>query len=220
MTEAQWLDCADLQALLDFHAAKASHRKLRLFATACCRRIWPLFTDRWSREAVETAESFADNIADKHDFAVARETAAEALQWAKKKPAAEPLAQELAIAAASAAHASTLESPTDAARFAAQHTAMAGQEDVTALYCWLFRDVMGNPFRPVSLDPSWLHWQDRGVQRLARAIYEARRFNDLPVLADALAAAGCGNAAVLAHCREPGDHVRGCWVVDLLLGRK
>jgi hypothetical protein len=97
---------------------------------------------------------------------------------------------------------------------------VASREDISALQCRLFRDVIGNPFRPVALDPSWLHWKDRGVQRLARAIYEERRFHELPALGDALAQAECTNTAVLAHCREPGEHVRGCWVVDLLLGKK
>lgn len=219
MTEADWLAGADLAALLDFYAAKASHRKLRLFAAACCRGIWPLLTDRWSREAVETAESYADDRADKHDFAVARETAEEALGWAKRR-VADPAAQEVAIAAARAAHAATLDDPEQAARFAARHAAAAAREDLSALHCRLFREVIGNPFRPVTLDPSWLHWKDRGVQRLARSLYEERRFQELPVLGDALAEAECTHAAVLAHCREPGDHVRGCWVLDLLLGKK
>jgi hypothetical protein len=220
MTEADWLACEDLRALLDFYAAKASQRKLRLFAAACCRRVWPLLTDRWSREAVETAEGFADGAADKHDFAVARETAEEALRWAKQR-AADPAAQELAVTAARAAYAATFELPEEAARFAAHAAAgAAGGEDVSALHCRLFRDVIGNPFRPVELDPSWLHWKDRGVQRLARAIYEERRFQDLPALGGALAEAGCTFAAVLAHCREPGEHVRGCWVLDMLLGKK
>jgi hypothetical protein len=219
MTEAEWLACDDLRALLDYYAVKASQRKLRLFAAACCRRIWPLFTDRWSREAVETAEGFADGTADRHDFAVARETAEEACRWAKQR-AADPAAQELAVAAARAAHAATLELPEEAARLAARHAAVAGREEVSALHCRLFRDVIGNPFRPVELDPSWLHWKDRGVQRLARAVYEERRFHELPALGGALAEAGCTLAVVLDHCREPGEHVRGCWVVDMLLGKK
>jgi hypothetical protein len=128
MTEAEWLVCEDLRALLDFYAAKASQRKLRLFAAACCRRIWPLLTDRWSREAVATVENYADDRADRHDFAVARETAEEALRWAGQR-AADPAAQEDAVAAARAAHAATLESPPEAARRAARHAAAAGRED-------------------------------------------------------------------------------------------
>jgi hypothetical protein len=51
----------------------------------------------------------------------------------------------------------------------------------------------------------------------ARCIYSERRFADLPGLADALEEAGCTNEDVLAHCRQPGEHARGCWVLDLML---
>jgi hypothetical protein len=80
----------------------------------------------------------------------------------------------------------------------------------------LIRDPFGNPFRPVALCPSWL---TVGVRALARAIYEDRTFDLLPLLADALEEAGCTNPAVLDHCRDPGEHVRGCWALDLVLGK-
>jgi hypothetical protein len=87
--------------------------------------------------------------------------------------------------------------------------------------CALLRDLIGDPFRPApAVDPSWLAWNDGTVAKLAAAIYEERRFADLPILADALEDAGCSDAAILAHCRGPGEHVRGCWVVDLLTGRQ
>jgi hypothetical protein len=81
----------------------------------------------------------------------------------------------------------------------------------------LLRDIFGNPFRPVTLDPTWL---TPTVKALAQAIYEERTFTDLPVIADALEDAGCANADILDHCRPPGEHVRGCWAVDLVLGKK
>jgi len=71
----------------------------------------------------------------------------------------------------------------------------------------------------VLIEPSWLTWNDGIVLKLAQAIYGDRAFDRMPVLADALEEAGCDNADILAHCRERGDHVRGCWVVDLLLGK-
>ncbi len=77
------------------------------------------------------------------------------------------------------------------------------------------RDIFGNPFRPVPFSPSWR--TDTTVS-LARGMYESRDFGAMPILADALQDAGCDNADVLGHCREPGAHVRGCWVVDLVLG--
>ena len=72
------------------------------------------------------------------------------------------------------------------------------------------------PFRPVAPDPSWL---TPDVVGLASAIYETRAFHNLPVLADALEEAGCSNAGVLEHCRGGGEHVRGCFVIDMLTGR-
>ncbi len=78
------------------------------------------------------------------------------------------------------------------------------------------RCIIGNPFRPVVCDPSW---RTSTVVGLAAAIYADRAFDRLPILADALEEAGCANADVLAHCRGPGPHARGCWVVDLILGK-
>jgi hypothetical protein len=83
----------------------------------------------------------------------------------------------------------------------------------------LLRCIFGNPFRPMQADGAWLRWNDATIVKIAEAIYEERCFGDLPILADALEDAGCDNADLLAHCREPGEHVRGCWVVDLLLGK-
>ncbi|MBL8799394.1 MAG: hypothetical protein JNM56_36260 [Planctomycetia bacterium] len=80
----------------------------------------------------------------------------------------------------------------------------------------IIRDVLCNPFRPVTVDSSWL---TPTVVSLATAIYEERAFDRLPILADALEDAGCDNTDILNHCRQPGDHVRGCWAVDLVLGK-
>jgi hypothetical protein len=85
---------------------------------------------------------------------------------------------------------------------------------------WLVREVVGNPFRPVRIDRVWLSWNDETVLRIARSIYDERQFDRLPVLADALEDAGCDSAEMLSHLRGPRPHVRGCWVVDLLLGKE
>jgi hypothetical protein len=81
----------------------------------------------------------------------------------------------------------------------------------------LIVDIFGNPFRPVALDP---RWRTADVTGLARTIYEDRAFDRLPVLADALMDAGCADEQIIGHCRGPGPHVRGCWVVDLVLGKE
>jgi hypothetical protein len=84
----------------------------------------------------------------------------------------------------------------------------------------LLRDIFGNPFRPVSADPAWLTWKDGTVPRLAQAIYYGRAFDRLPLLANALEEAGCDNADILNHLRGPGPHARGCWPLDLILGKE
>ncbi|MBY0459710.1 MAG: hypothetical protein K2V38_20515 [Gemmataceae bacterium] len=79
------------------------------------------------------------------------------------------------------------------------------------------RDIFGNPFRPVALDPAWL---TSDVLALARGIYDERAFDRMPILADALQDAGCNHDDILAHCRDANQvHVRGCWVIDLVLGK-
>jgi len=80
----------------------------------------------------------------------------------------------------------------------------------------LLRDIFGNPFRPVTINPDW---RTLTVVSLAQAIYDEHAFDRLPILADALEDAGCDNADILNHCRQPGEHVRGCWAVDLVLGK-
>jgi hypothetical protein len=84
----------------------------------------------------------------------------------------------------------------------------------------LLRDIAGNPFRTVNFDPAWLARGGGTLRSLARAVYDERSFDRLSILADALEEAGCDNPDVLDHCRGPGEHVRGCWVIDLLLGKE
>jgi hypothetical protein len=90
---------------------------------------------------------------------------------------------------------------------------MAGQE---AVLLRRLRDILGDPFDPVPLDPGWLR---PPVSSLAAAIYRGQRFEDLPVLADALEEAGCADPRLLDHCRRRGTHARGCWLLDRLTGR-
>ncbi|HJZ53597.1 MAG TPA: hypothetical protein VKE74_01480 [Gemmataceae bacterium] len=86
-----------------------------------------------------------------------------------------------------------------------------------AAQCDLLRDIFGNPFRPVAFDAAWR--TDTAVS-LAKGMYEAREFSAMPILADALQDVGCETEDILTHCRDPkAAHVRGCWVVDLVLGK-
>jgi hypothetical protein len=81
----------------------------------------------------------------------------------------------------------------------------------------VLRDLVGNPFRPVAFLPEWR--TDTAVA-LASQMYQSRDFSAMPILADALQDAGCDSADILDHCRNLGLHVRGCWVVDLVLGKE
>jgi hypothetical protein len=80
--------------------------------------------------------------------------------------------------------------------------------------CAILRDIFGNPFRTVVIDPAWL---TPDATRLAQVVYAERAFDQLPLLAEALAQLGCDNADLLAHLRGPGPHVRGCWALDAIL---
>jgi hypothetical protein len=95
------------------------------------------------------------------------------------------------------------------------------------MQCDLLRDIFGNPFRPVTIPPAWLTWNDATVVRLAQAAYDERHMpagtldhGRLAVLTDALEEAGCTDAEILGHLRGTGPHVRGCWAVDLLLRKE
>jgi len=95
-------------------------------------------------------------------------------------------------------------------------SSLSGAERV--ILCSLLREIFGNPFRPVEFDPEW---RTDTVSSLARQMYESRDFSLMSILADALQDAGCDNNDILDHCRDANQmHVRGCWVVDLVLGKE
>jgi len=83
----------------------------------------------------------------------------------------------------------------------------------------LLREVIGNPFRPIHINESWLTWNEGLVTRIARAIDEEQSFDGMPILADALEEAGCHDSEILTHCRQHDNHVHGCWLIDALTGR-
>jgi hypothetical protein len=224
MTEQEWLACSDPQKMLEFVEDKVSDRKLRLFAVACCRRIWHLMSDERIRAAVEVAERYSDGVASPEELDAAQtkvrscyveydpwgieQEVAEAAEWTLWAVAKEGTDVAAATAARVPGYDVTEKTGWNEARY---YAAYKGQSD-------LFRCLLGSlPFRPVTLNPAW---RTSNVTALAQTIYDDRAFDRLPILADALEDAGCDNADILNHCRAPGVHVRGCWVVDLLLGRE
>src|SRR5262249_30092397 len=86
--------------------------------------------------------------------------------------------------------------------------------------CDLLRDLFGNPFRAAhAVEPSWPAAGGGAARTLARHISEGPHLEELPALADSLQGAGCADAGLLGHLRGPGPHVRGCWALDLVLGK-
>ncbi|AMV24723.1 hypothetical protein VT84_10030 [Gemmata sp. SH-PL17] len=248
MTEVEWLASINPIELLTA-VRGVSHRKLRLFACACCRRLWESMTPS-QQQQVEITESHADGRADPEEWALAFsnpdlskpfvltyrqyvDAAAFCLGWPDSEEPdwklnewaqsltprlEEPGAYAEFCTARVCSHASgavhrrvgkpftPLQDPERARLvFEHEHTAQSN----------LLREVFGNPFRSVTFLPEW---RTSTAVALAAQMYESREFSALPVLADALQDAGCENTDILNHCRDSSTpHVRGCWVIDLLL---
>jgi hypothetical protein len=232
MTEAEWLAGADPGPMLESLRGRASSRKLRLFSCACCRRSGGILADERSRRAVDAAEAFADGQVTSAVLAAAH--SADQEQWDEAERAwdkADPGRMEVewfgpVVRAAEAAVVTSAPGRHDAV--AADRVALNSctsapelvadwREGEMAVRADLLRCVTGNPFRTVPFDPHWLSFL---VTTLAQTMYESRDFSPMPILADALEEAGCDNAAVLAHCRGNEPHLRGCWVVDLVLKKE
>ncbi len=217
MTEAQWLACGDAGPMLTFLRGRAGERKVRLFACACCRRLWDLLGSPQARQAVEAAERYADGLADEAEVAAA----AAALAYVRRPAGAGPrgfFAHAAVSYLFAAAEGGAVSGAAAVSSWAcgADHSAGAAY----AAQADLLRDVVGNPFRALPRPgPAWLAWEGGTVPKLAAATYEERAFDRLPILADALEEAGCTEAGLLSHLRGPGPHARGCWAIDLLLGK-
>jgi hypothetical protein len=244
MDEAEWMECAEPQKMLKFLGEKASDRKMMQFSAACLRRIWHLLTDDRSRNLVEVTERFLDGTVSEEDadrvydaFSAAYEkgdlqdgargnTHEAVLNVAQSgRLAAVTVAHEVAaVIGGEAAENSPTAQPGPGGwveKTVAWESAAMGEKAAQTPF---LRDIFGSPFRPVALDPAW---RTPPVVALATAAYEERILpsgtldpDRLAVLADALEESGCDNADILDHLRGPGEHVRGCWVVDLLLGKE
>jgi hypothetical protein len=215
--------------MLQHLGSRANPRKLRLFTCACCRRVWHLLPDGPVRTAVEMCERVADGADAGGEFVEAVERAKAVVDEKGSAPAdlvvraiAGRDLKRAAIAVAAEAVGKVLQAAGLGAFDAGFNLVRAAEDHVSAL--WL-RCLFGNPFRPAPpLPAAVLAWNDGTVRRLAEGIYEERRLPAgtldgarLAILADALLDAGCDDEAMMAHCRRPGPHVRGCWVVDAIL---
>jgi hypothetical protein len=216
VTEEQWLEGTDPTAMLGFlgDTEKASERKLRLFGCACCRRVWHNM-DKHSRRAVEVAERFADEGAGWWERLWYKATTWPGGGWWEGHPGRTATVNGPPRMAAFLLVSRWSQPQTEAVDVAFVSFTME-EEKSSAGQCHLLREILGNPFCPLTLDPAW---KTPTVLLLARSLYEERRFEDMPVLADALEEAGCTDAELLGHLRSPGPHVRGCWGLDVVLGK-
>jgi hypothetical protein len=212
MGEWDWVTGHCPQLMLDYLRGKITERKLRLFDCECARRIQCWTRAKWGLEGIAVAERLADGNASEQEVGAA---VAE-LQTAGDRTAdAEHEVLKAALATLRPDPVGSVTDTIDGVEYVLAETG-GDREPYMGDYAALLRCIAGNPFRPVMLDPSWL---TSTVVALAESIYADRAFDRLPILADALQDAGCENEDVLAHCRGAGPHARGCWVVDLLLGK-
>lgn len=211
---------------------------MRLIAVAVCRNVWHHMTDERSRQAVEIAERLADSTASEEERIHAEAIALQATSDASRKLDAtseQLVANHINHWAATAASAVVMPSAYMSARRAvdAAAVALAWSQDhsliaespfraiseVEHVYCDMIGEIFCEGFALKRAEESWLSWHAGTIPKLAESIYADRAFDRLPILADALEEAGCTDAEILQHCREVGPHVRGCWVVDLLLDK-
>ncbi len=241
MTETEWLACKDPQKMLFFLQGKGrvSDRTVRLLFVASCYRIWDLLPHECSKQAVLTVERYVDELASGDELRSAYlhahapcvdfeeemwRAADEGIQLIDGPSPGTEEAIEAAIQneilASKRWNAALL--PTVAAESnpaVSCYYSLHNYADECVLGDWAcyLRDIFGNPFHSIAFIPNWLTPQ---VVALAQAIYDDRAFDSLPILADALEEAGCTNTDILNHCHQGGRHVRGCWVVDLILGKQ
>jgi hypothetical protein len=232
MTEEEWRSSADPAAMLSWLERRmlTDQRRLRLFVCGCCRLAWPALQPA-VRALVEAAEDAADRgPLDRPNFPPLCSRSHDALLELHRLRLSE-LEEEVRSLATRALAGADKKCAVRARALCPPATPFAQAS--------VLRELFGNPIRkPRVVGASlhgrvamasprgkplfireWLDWHGGLVRQLARAIHEERAYDRLPILADALEDAGCDDAEVLGHLRGPGPHARGCWVLDLILGR-
>jgi len=224
MTEEEWLTHEHIFSEWHFLKDEKYRRRWDLFAIACLRRFVPRITEESLSEYFDLYERAVDGLATHADVEAVWHRCLSALQDLDPQPpfvafvpaiSGDPVdmdLEELTYACASLAEAEAAMSPESTA----MQTAMA-LDNEHRRWTSIRLDIFGNPFRPVAFDPSW---RTSTAVAIARGMYDSRDFSAMPILADALQDAGCEHADILDHCRSPGPHVKGCWVVDLVLGKE
>ncbi|WP_246523454.1 hypothetical protein [Gemmata palustris] len=229
MTEAEWLE--DSLYIVPRVQESLGHRRVKLLACACCRIMLDVLgpCKDLAEGALRAAEREADGAPDFRVLAyytsVMREAESKPFQRSDLEPIQRHAVSDVLHGIRYlVARPGDYSSPPSGQQWAV-HKAISNywlcyggsQEESGRHFYPYYLDIAGNPFRPVPFSPSWL---TSTTLALAARMYESRDFGAMPILADALQDAGCDSADVLDHCRGPGPHVRGCWVVDLVLGKE
>lgn len=223
--ETKWNECADAPTMLDYlgdyadeatrhcrrqDAGQISHRKSWLLALACCKRIEHLLPNKQTKAVLKALERYLEGKGTAEQVEQARTIASDGGRRVPGRNEASKRAFSAVVLMGDSV----------------QHTIMTAAVAVSYMepgpneekaQADLVRDIFGNPYRPVTLDPSWV---TSTVKHLAEAIYTEKAFDRLPILADALEDAGCTSQYILDHCRQPGEHARGCWALDVILRRE
>lgn len=227
MTEQEWEESVDPEKMLAAIRDKASDRKLRLFACACWRLRLRGDEIPDGESALQVAEGFAegrltaDQLPDLPNpvtlliWSLRDETAWEAGRWAARGGQfhAKSEAREARLTPEARKILEHMDVMPD---LTGPHCIEAAKR-VSALQASFLQDIFGNPFASSHVE---IDWPNSTMLALAKAASEARDPLHFPILTDALEDAGCCNQTILSHLRSPGPHVRGCWVIDFLLGKE
>ncbi len=228
MTEEEWERSLHRGPMLNYLQDRISERKFRLFAVACCRRQWNLFPPVPHRKVIKAAEQFADGVGTVEELGAMAEPlrritnstdcSPSTVQWHVAR-AAEYVTQPVGISTCEVAlRVAACLSEAVSGRLHVYRREFDPEPDPEEYQqISLLHDIAGNPFRPEIIDSNWL---TSTVVAMARRAYQSRDFSLMPILADALEDAGCDNPDILNHCRGAGSHMRGCYVIDLVLGKK
>jgi hypothetical protein len=213
MTESDWLQCTNPWVMFPVLGSRAGDRKNRLLLCACCRHCLDVLTEPVPAvlvDAVALAERYADGLAGAEQLVSVQTAVVAGLQDQSEQ------AYYFAEAMYPLGYSEPLLFPAMSVDFLIQAVESDGGRgaSVRAGQCRLLREIFGNPFRPDRFDS---RWRSTDAVAIAREIDAAQTYQSMPILGDALEDAGCDHRDILDHCRHPSEHVRGCWVVDLVL---
>ena len=205
MQEERWLIDARPFDLFELVLRNGTHRKCRLLIGECCRRLGQL-------EIAHLCEGVADGSVDAEELHVVRHR-----PWLIRFQLYPRRYRPTRVPPSDQVREFVWQALSGDPQFAVTRIMEIGPALLQGEWSELINDIFGNPIRDKAIDPRWL---SPTAIDLARTIYDERLFERLPILADALMDAGCDSEEILAHCRGPGPHVRGCWVIDLILGKE